>query len=152
MSKPRPAVTELSRTLFAASSLLDPMRLRLWDREGLTITQLRLLNFLYQEEGLSNAALADRLYVTRPSVSALLERLDRGDFIRREIHENDRRAIRIWLTEKGRAAIAQVHEDLIAYSAQLFSSLPDAELKAAREALQKLVVAGRKASPVVTGR
>src|SRR5690606_17948275 len=110
----RPAVTDLSRALFDACTLLDPMRLQICDRDGLTVTQLRLLSFLSEEEGLGNADLADRLYVTRPSVSALLERLERGDFIRREIHENDRRSIRIWLTERGRAAVAQLHEDLFA--------------------------------------
>src|SRR5690606_15127027 len=106
--------------------------------------QLRLLNFLYQEEGLSNANLADRLYVTRPSVSALLERLDRGDFIRREIHENDRRAIRIWLTDKGRAAISQAHDELFEFTGQLFESLNDSELKTIGDGLQKLVNATRK--------
>ena len=28
---------------FAASALLDQIRLRIWDRENLTVTQLRLL-------------------------------------------------------------------------------------------------------------
>lgn len=141
----RPAVTELSRALFAACALLDPMRLQIWDRDGLTITQLRLLSFLNEEEGVGNADLADRLFVTRPSVSALLERLERGDFIRREIHENDRRSIRIWLTDRGRAAVAQLHDDLFDYAAQLFGPAGDADLNAARDSLQKLVATGRKA-------
>lgn len=67
---------------FKASALMDPLRLRIWDLEGLTVTQLRLLMYVAEREGLSNAELADRLYVTRPSVSALLERLERGGFLR----------------------------------------------------------------------
>lgn len=141
----RPAVTELARALFSACALLDPMRLQIWDRDGLTVTQLRLLSFLNEEEGLGNADLADRLYVTRPSVSALLERLERGDFIRREIHENDRRSIRIWLTDRGRAAVAQLHDDLAGYAAQLFDAVSDSDLSSTRDGLQKLVAAGRKA-------
>ena len=72
------AVEAAVRAFFEASALLDPMRLRIWDRDGLTVTQLRLLGHLHEQEGLSNAELADRLSVTRPSVSALLERLERG--------------------------------------------------------------------------
>ncbi len=82
MSKPSRAqrLDEAATALFGASALLDQVRLMIWDRENLTVTQLRLLGHLLQQEGLSNAELAERLYVTRPSVSALLERLERGGF------------------------------------------------------------------------
>ena len=106
MTKPErsPELEAAITTFFQASALLDQIRLRIWDRENLTVTQLRLLGHLRDREGLSNAELADRLYVTRPSVSALLERLERGGFIRREVSPNDRRGIAIWLEQRGREA------------------------------------------------
>lgn len=139
----RPSARAAIAALFDASALLDPIRFRFWDYEGLTITQLRLLNFLAEEEGLGNAELADRLYVTRPSVSALLERLERGGFIRREVSPYDRRGIRIWLEERGRQAITNVRTEARDYAAGLISSLNDRQLDEIAAALGTLVEAGR---------
>ncbi|MEX2081105.1 MAG: MarR family transcriptional regulator [Dehalococcoidia bacterium] len=140
----RPSVEAVAASLFRASALIDPMRLRIWDKKGLTVTQLRLLGFLYQEPGLSNAELADRLYVTRPSVSALLERLERGGFIRREMAENDRRAIRIWLTQDGEQGVVQLKGELLEFAAALFESLSDDQLNKAKAGLDALVESGKK--------
>ncbi len=139
----RPALTAAIRAFFSASALLDPMRLRIWDAEGLTVTQLRLLSFLYEEDGLSNAALSDRLLVTRPSVSALLERLERGGFLRREVAPNDRRAIRILLEEPGRTAVSHLRTELWDYVSNLMQSLPDGDLDKLAAAFSQFVEAGR---------
>ncbi|MBA4180917.1 MAG: hypothetical protein C0506_10050 [Anaerolinea sp.] len=123
-----PEVEAAMDAYFAASALLDPIRLRIWDTEHLTVTQLRLLGHLFEQEGLSNAELADRLYVTRPSVSALLERLERGGFIRREVAQNDRRGISIWLEPRGREVTANLREEIRRYCAHLMSELSPSEL------------------------
>ena len=73
-------MTHKSRHVIVCAGTMDGA-----DRREDAVTQLRLLTWVAEEEGLSNADLADRLYVTRPSVSALLDRLERGGFIRREI-------------------------------------------------------------------
>ena len=139
----RPALAAAVNSFFKASALMDPFRLRMWDAEGLTVTQLRLLNWLAEDEGLSNADLAERLYVTRPSVSALLDRLERGGFIRREISPSDRRGICIWLEERGRNAVSAMRQEGHSYTARLLESLSDAELATLAEGLTRMVDAGR---------
>ena len=141
----RPAVAAVISQFFAASALLDPVRMRIWDGEGLTVTQLRLLFFLSDKEGVGNAELADRLLVTRPSISALLDRLERAGFIRREASESDRRSIRIWLEPKGQEVISHLRVELREYAASLVEDLGDADLQKIDEALQVLVEAGRAA-------
>ncbi len=128
---------------FQASALLDHIRLRIWDRENLTVTQLRLLGHLREQEGLSNAELADRLYVTRPSVSALLERLERGGFIRREVSPNDRRGINIWLEPRGREVSESLREETRDYLAALFDGLTPTEVSLFTVAVEKFVLSGR---------
>ena len=125
------------------SGLLDPVRLSIWDREGLTVTQLRLLVFLSEEGGLSNADLADRLLVTRPSVSALLDRLERGGFIRREVAPHDRRGIRIWLEDRGRQAVESSIAECAEYVANLIGGMGDAELDDITKTLNRLIEFGR---------
>lgn len=131
------------QSLFDASALLDPVRLMLWDRENLTVTQLRLLGHLYENEGMGNAELADRLYVTRPSVSALLERLERGQFIRREVAPNDRRGIRIFLEDRGRNVVASLRAELRGYVGELMESMSDEDLDQFIEAAGKFLTSGR---------
>ena len=111
------------------SALLDPVRLRVWDSLGLTVTQLRVLGHLNDQDGLGNAELADRLFVTRPSVSALLERLERNGFIRREISLADRRGIRILLEPAGRDAVNSVRDEVRQYAASLMEGLPEDDVK-----------------------
>ena len=127
---------------FAASALLDPLRLTMWDRDGLTVTQLRLLSHLSDREGLSNAELADLLYVTRPSVSALLERLERASFIRREVAPNDRRGICIWLEPRGRDVVSSLREELRQYTARLMSVLSPTDLASLSAVLNKFIDKG----------
>ncbi len=129
--------------LFGASALLDAVRLQIWDRQGLTVTQLRLIGHLREREGLSNAELADLLYVTRPSVSALLERLERGGFIRREVSPTDRRGIRIWLEDSGREAFDSARGETWAFALGLMEDLSDEQVAEITKALETLVEAGR---------
>lgn len=138
-----PIVADTIRSFFAASALLDSMRLRIWDRDGLTVTQLRLLTHLYEQEGLSNAELADRLFVTRPSVSALLERLERGGFIRREVAPNDRRGICIWLEERGRTAVSSLRAELQRDAANLMEKMSRQEIEDFGKSLNRFVESGR---------
>ena len=134
---------EAVAALFSTSALLDAIRLQLWDRQGLTVTQLRLLGHLREKEGLSNAELADLLYVTRPSVSALLERLERGGFIRREVSPTDRRGIRIWLEDSGRAAVESARGETHPFAHGLIEDLSDQQVALIVKALNTLVEAGR---------
>jgi DNA-binding MarR family transcriptional regulator len=137
-----PEVDRAVTALFRASALLDPIRLTVWDRENLTVTQLRLLWHLAEQEGLSNAELAERLYVTRPSVSALLERLERGGFIRREIAPNDRRSICIWLEPRGRTVVESLREELRNYAAGLMENMSPTDLTDFVRALERFVESG----------
>lgn len=138
-----PLQQRANRALFHASGLLDAIRLQIWDREGLTVTQLRLLSFLVEEEGLSNAELAERLYVTRPSVSALLERLERGGFIRREVAPHDRRGIRIWIEPRGRNAASTLSADVQEYTSGLMDDMTAEEKEQFAVAVERMVESGR---------
>src|SRR5688500_16011440 len=108
----RPELEEALGPFLRAVTALDDARLGLWDRDGLTVTQLRLLSLLARNQGVGNSVLAEGLGLTRPSVSALLERLQRGEFIRRDIDLTDRRGITIWLEERGQKAVAAEREEL----------------------------------------
>ena len=137
-------VDEAVTALYAVSALLDYMRLQFWDEQQLTVTQLRLLRILKEEEGLGNAELADRLLVTRPSVSALLDRLERGGYIRRETSLRDRRSIRIFLEDRGHRAVDYARQDAYEFARTLFRGLDERTVAEIARSLEALATNGRE--------
>ena len=75
---------------------------------GLHVGQERLLAVLWEEEGLGQSELVERLSVQPPTVTTALQRLERGGFVRRELDPANRRVSRVYLTDKGRECEAPV--------------------------------------------
>jgi DNA-binding MarR family transcriptional regulator len=77
---------------------------------GITDAQFNALMILwdYRARPLKQHELADLLVVNRASVGAVIERLQRNGWIRREVDEGDRRALRVHLTEAGIAKLKEV--------------------------------------------
>jgi len=71
---------------------------------GLSVPQCDVLSTLTEEEGVSQQALARRLYVTKGNISGLLDRLETAGLVVRRSTETDRRQYEIYLTDAGRQA------------------------------------------------
>ena len=67
---------------------------------GITRAQWVVLGFLYRDDGLTQAELAKRLDLGRVSLGGIIDRLEAAGWVRRSQDENDRRANRVWLTDK----------------------------------------------------
>ncbi|SMF23732.1 MarR family winged helix-turn-helix transcriptional regulator [Desulfovibrio gilichinskyi] len=77
-----------------------------------------LLMLLHEEtEGLFPHQLAKQAGVTRATITGLLDNLERDQIIERHAYEDDRRKIRIFLTQKGAdmaTKLFQIHTDWVA--------------------------------------
>src|ERR1700709_1477556 len=71
---------------------------------GLSVPQCDVLTTLTEEEGISQQALAKRLYVTKGNISGLLDRLESAGLVERRSTAADRRQYEIHLTDAGRVA------------------------------------------------
>jgi DNA-binding MarR family transcriptional regulator len=90
--------SRLSRQLTASLQVgLNPL--------GLTPGQFAVLLELDAADGLTQADLSARLRVEQPSMAQTIARLRRNGLVRQSSHESDRRATRLWLTDKARDAI-----------------------------------------------
>ncbi|WP_410768489.1 MarR family winged helix-turn-helix transcriptional regulator [Fontibacillus sp. BL9] len=69
---------------------------------GLTTSQLAVLEVLEREGNLKPSDLIPFLATTPAAVTMLLDRMERGDLIRRDRDENDRRIVWVSITEKGK--------------------------------------------------
>ena len=70
----------------------------------LTAVQGMVIRFLYDNDRLTSSELGKKTELDSATLTGVLDRLEAGEFIERRQNPEDRRSIRIHLTEKGRAA------------------------------------------------
>ena len=63
---------------------------------------------LWDEDGRTQANLADALGVEPPTVTKMLQRMENADLVDRRPDATDRRAVRVFLTPKGRRLKSRV--------------------------------------------
>ena len=71
------------------------------EEHGITAPQLAVLGEASRLGGSSIGALARGVHLSQPTVSGVLDRLERRGYVRRERSESDRRAVVVTTTEKG---------------------------------------------------
>lgn len=130
------AVLSASRVLvaIAARSLADL-------DEEVTLTQYRSLVVLASRGTQPMAALAEALAVTPPTASRLCDRLVRKGLVRRRTDRNDRRQVRVGLTEAGRKLVDVVSERRRTEISELLRSVPDEARRSVVSGLQLLAEA-----------
>lgn len=70
--------------------------------------QAGCLHVLSHNDGLSQSELADKLHVSRPTVTTMLQKMEASGVIERVQDEHDQRLIRIYLTPEGRVLVARM--------------------------------------------
>jgi DNA-binding MarR family transcriptional regulator len=105
--RPRPEPAEVARVTATAAELLEV----LWGQASTapaSASQLRVLLILEHHEGINLRSLADSLASTPPSTSRLCDRLQAAGFVRRAVSPVDRREVRLYLSSRGRAFLADL--------------------------------------------
>ena len=98
----------------------------------LTVTQFAVLTGLDEEPGLSNADLARRAFVTPQSMHAVLQELERLQFVVRHPHPHHQRVLQAELTDAGRRTLNVANNSVNTVEEQMLSKLSDsARLKLA---------------------
>lgn len=111
---------------------------------GVSHSGSHLLRALWEEDGQSARALAQRLDIRPASLTELLVRLEGQGMVRRERDTQDARAIRVWLQDGGRAELAR-HEDMRQARRAVFESALTGDEKAQFCALAGKVIAALEA-------
>ena len=97
---------------------------------GLSVPQCDVLTTLTEEEGVSQQALAKRLYVTKGNISGLLDRLETAGLVERRSTAADRRQYEIHLTAAGREAALRAIAIQHAFIRRTFGRMEEADLEA----------------------
>jgi MarR family transcriptional regulator, organic hydroperoxide resistance regulator len=70
---------------------------------GLHVGQEMILVQLWEEEGLAQSQLVERMCVEPPTLTKMLQRIEREGFVERRPDAEDARVSRVYLTERGRS-------------------------------------------------
>ncbi len=87
---------------------LEQVYERLINPLGLSVLEWYALRALYAEDGLSASHLAHLVCRHPSSMTALLDRMEEKNLVRRQVDEHDRRSVRVFLTPAGRQLEPQI--------------------------------------------
>jgi DNA-binding MarR family transcriptional regulator len=124
------AVDAAIRYFGKALNMFDPFRFRAWAELGLTTAQLRVLFLVREGPGVTAGELAQRLSVTPPTISGIVDRLVKLGLVRREDDQSDRRLVRNMLTEGGEAACSKLERGAEIFSRRILIEMNHEDLEA----------------------
>jgi len=94
------------RLIFLISKVCQKLIFNLqkaFSQKGVEVTpiQVMLLFFLQKNDGSSLTQISQGLMLENPTVTGLIDRLEKAGYVKRSDHPNDRRVYLVYLTEKG---------------------------------------------------
>lgn len=93
----------------------------------LSPAQFLALNELWDDDGLTQGELAQRLAVEQATMANTLARMERDRLVQRRPHPDDRRAQQVWLTQAARGLQARAIEAAVNANDPVAEALPAAE-------------------------
>lgn len=124
---------------------MDILRLHLWEDQGLTLPQLRVLLVLRAHPGTATHELSSKLGVTMSTISGLVDKLVRAGLVERCQDPDDRRVVPLRLTEQGEALVGEVRQINQTYLESLISLLGPEDVERATPLLERLAEAADSA-------
>jgi len=127
-------------SLVRTSSLMQKLSDRFFSRFGLTDVQFNILMILkeHHKEGLSQQELSENLIVTKSNVVGLVDRLERGGYVKREAHPSDRRFNQIVLTRKGEHLEARIEKLYFKEVDKMMNVLSESEKRSLIRAMERI--------------
>ncbi|CAM3043396.1 MarR family transcriptional regulator [Paenibacillus sediminis] len=98
-----------------------------------------ILLLLWENDGLSQSELSAKLGKDKTNIARMVLNLEQKGLIRRVSDENDRRLLKVFLTEKGRKFEEQVIPVIDDFNDQVLQGISEEELNAVRRVLAKLI-------------
>ncbi len=105
---------------------------------GLTQVQWRAIAHISCLEGCRQAVLAELLEIKPITLTRLLDRLEESDWVVRRPDQKDRRAIRLYLSEKARPLLETMAEKSQQTRARAVAGIDEDQFVALFEALKKM--------------
>ncbi|PSH68242.1 MarR family transcriptional regulator [Phyllobacterium brassicacearum] len=98
---PLPLDSQLCFSIYSASIAIHRLYKPMLDELGVTYTQYLVLSTLWEKEGLTITAIADRLGLEPSTITPAVKRLESAGFVTRRRSTSDERQVRVHTTARG---------------------------------------------------
>lgn len=126
------------RLAVAAQKLSDELAKLYRAQFGLTVPEWRILAHLTQDDGASVRDIEAKVVMEKSKVSRAASRLEDSGYIEKLVNEDDRRLVRLKLTAKGLAMLADLLPQARAFQAEVEATI-GADLPAFEQAIDRLL-------------
>jgi MarR family transcriptional regulator, organic hydroperoxide resistance regulator len=123
---------------WAAKRVLAHASATAFSRHGVHEGQQYVLRCLWSEDGLTPGEVARRLGLATPTVTRATTRMEAAGLLRRVPHDQDRRLVRLVLTERGRTLEQVIGEEMDRLSDRALAGLDSAERAALVRSLNRV--------------
>lgn len=128
--------------IFFQLAKTSQMGTRFWaakvSRYNVTAVQAMVLNFLFSSGQITSSELGKRAMLDSATLTGILDRLESTNFLERKQHPDDRRAILICLTEKGKKTAESLRLVLQDANREFLHNLDEHEQEGLRSMLTRL--------------
>jgi DNA-binding MarR family transcriptional regulator len=93
----------------------------------ITPEQFAILSILNESDSLQQSEISDLLLKDRPNISRILERLQKKKLVKRETDNQDRRAVRVYISPSGKKIFPEIEKTVLEFQAQTYRGLSPAE-------------------------
>jgi MarR family transcriptional regulator, transcriptional regulator for hemolysin len=106
---------------------------------GMTVTQWRALGVLLREPGATHSDLVKHLDIETPSVTSLVDGMERKGWVKRTRSTSDARVKQLSLTPRGRRLIEDAHEAMTLIDARMAATLSSGEQATLKRLLRTMI-------------
>lgn len=129
----------LGYTVKLVSQLMYRDLLERLEPYGLTPFHYIVLCCLWQEDGLSASGIADKLKQLGATLTGVVDRMEERNLVRRERDPDDRRIVRIWLTDEGKQLMKVLPAAAVETIKKATVGISEVEQEAVLKLLTKIV-------------
>ena len=121
----------------ASNLLVDDLKKTL-KKYPINATEFSVMEFLYSKGEKSIQEIRDRILLASGSATYVVDNLERKEYVRRIVNQNDRRVTYIKLTEAGKDLINDIFPTHKKNTKKIFNDLTNEELITLKEILKKI--------------
>ena len=132
------AVTKIERLLRHVAFIIKKRGRDILVDFGITTPQFNALLVLRDNPNITMGDLCEKLFLACSTATDLIDRMEKNGLLERSRDKQDRRVIRLSISEKGRSVISEVIEARRRYIASILEKLTPDEIEQLGNSLDKL--------------
>ncbi len=113
---------------------------RAFQNNGLYPGQLPILEYVLQNQGCTQKEIADKLFVSAPSIASSTKRLQKAGLIDKKTDETNLRQNKLFITEKGSWVAKNCRDEFNRYQESFFQGFTEKELTQLGAFLDRIIM------------